>query len=185
MNKQNLTKISKFLSYVLRHKPEEIGLQLNSEGWAKISELIAGAERKGYHLNTECIYEIVATNDKKRFALSEDRQYIRAVQGHSTNTVDITFAEKTPPKTLYHGTASRNIDAIFREGLKPGSRQYVHLSDNTEIAKKVGMRYGKPVILKIDTEKMCNSGHIFYQAENKVWLTKAVPTEYISILDIK
>ena len=184
MNKpqQDLTKISKFLSFVLRHKPEAIGLQLDPQGWADIDELIAKAHQSGEMatLDRGLIETTVENNDKKRFVISEDGQCIRANQGHSIN-VDLQLTPKQPPDVLYHGTASRFLESIKAEGLKPGQRQYVHLSGDTETATQVGQRYGKPVVLVIDAKAMHQQSMTFYQADNGVWLTQQVAPNFITI----
>ena len=174
------TEVSKFLSYVLRHEPESIGLSLDREGWADIAELIAGAARGGQTLDEMLIRAVVETSDKKRFAISADGLRIRAVQGHSTDSVNIAFTEKQPPEILYHGTASRFIESIMREGLKPGQRQYVHLSMETGTAESVGKRYGAPVILRVRSGDMHDKGFKFFQAENGVWLVDHVPVEFLA-----
>lgn len=171
---------SKFLSYVLRHEPQAIGLTLDSEGWADIASLIAGAQQSGRELDVALIHAVVESSDKKRFAISEDGLRIRAVQGHSTDSVAITFAEKAPPEFLYHGTATRFLESIMQEGLKPGERQYVHLSEDVQTATAVGQRYGKPVVLKIEAVRMHQQGFKFFQAENEVWLTKEVQSSFIA-----
>lgn len=173
------TEVSKFLSYVLRHQPEAIGLRLDNEGWADIDTLIACAAREHVQLDRQLIQSVVENNDKKRFAISADGQRIRAVQGHSSRQVDITFIVTTPPEFLFHGTATRFVDAIREQGLIPGARQYVHLSDNETTAAEVGKRYGKPVVLKINALSMYEQNIEFYQAENGVWLTAAVPAKFI------
>lgn len=175
---QNIN-ISKFLSYVLRHKPEAIGLILDSEGWASIEALIVGAAKEGTELDLMTIQKVVETNDKKRFVISEDGLRIRAAQGHSTTIVSIQHIEKIPPEILYHGTATRFLNAILEQGLLSGSRHYVHLSENIDTALSVGQRYGKPIILKIKAFQMYQHGFKFFQAENDVWLTKHVPKEFI------
>jgi putative RNA 2'-phosphotransferase len=172
-------KISKFLSYVLRHKPEAIGLILDSEGWASIEALIAGAAKEGIELDLITLQKIVATNDKKRFVISEEGLRIRAAQGHSTAIVSIQHVEKIPPAVLYHGTATRFLNAILEQGLLAGSRHYVHLSESSETAFSVGQRYGKPIVLKIKALQMQQQGFSFFQAENNVWLTNHVPKEFI------
>jgi putative RNA 2'-phosphotransferase len=182
MNKQ-YTDVSKFLSYVLRHEPQAIGLKLDSEGWAEIALLIAGAQKAGHTLDVGLIRKVVETSDKKRFSISQDGLSIRAVQGHSTASVAITFAEKQPPEILYHGTATRFLDSILHEGLKPGERQYVHLSAETATAVAVGLRYGKPVVLKVEALQMHQQGFRFFQAENGVWLVDKVPVEYLCVGD--
>lgn len=175
---KNTIETSKFLSYVLRHQPESIGLELDSEGWARISSLIECAAAHGKALNLELIQIVVSSSDKKRFAISEDGFRVRAVQGHSTEKVNITFEEKAPPDFLYHGTATRFMDAIRAEGLRPGSRQYVHLSMDESTAISVGQRHGKPVVLKVRSADMHERGYFFFLAENGVWLTEAVPVQY-------
>ena len=179
MNKQH-TEISRFLSYVLRHEPQAIGLELDCEGWAQISDLIAGAKRSGHELDEASIRMIVESNDKKRFAISGDGLCIRAVQGHSTASVSIAFTEKVPPEILYHGTATRFVESIMSEGLKAGKRQYVHLSEDRQTAVAVGQRYGKPAVLEIRALRMHRQGSRFFQAENGVWLTGGVPSSFIS-----
>ncbi|MCU7937554.1 MAG: RNA 2'-phosphotransferase [Candidatus Thiodiazotropha sp. (ex Dulcina madagascariensis)] len=173
-------KISKFLSFVLRHKPEAIGLVLDEQGWAYIDELINKANQSGEvaALDRSLIQQVVDTNDKKRFVISEDRQRIRAAQGHSID-VDLQLKPATPPEFLYHGTATRFLDSILKEGLKPQQRQYVHLSKDIETATAVGQRYGKPVILKVKALFMYEQGFTFYLSVNGVWLTERVPITFI------
>lgn len=173
------TDTSKFLSYVLRHEPEAIELSLDKEGWAVIDDLILRAGNKGYALDKDLIFNVVESSEKKRFTISEDGLRIRAAQGHSTQQVNITYAEKTPPDILYHGTATRFIAQIREQGLLPLSRQYVHLSSDEDTAIQVGQRYGKPVLLKIKAVDMYEKGFKFYQADNGVWLTTHVPYEFI------
>jgi putative RNA 2'-phosphotransferase len=170
---------SKFLSFVLRHQPEAIGLALDAEGWGGVDDLIAGAARQGRQLSRELIEQVVATNDKKRFELSADGRRIRVVQGHSTRGVDRQFEPRQPPDVLFHGTASRFVAAISREGLKPGSRHYVHLSTDEQTARAVCLRYGLPVVLVVDADRMHAQGFVFHQAENGVWLTARVPPDFL------
>lgn len=177
MDKQ-LAETSKFLSYVLRHQPDAIGLKLDREGWGSIVQLIAGAATTGRQLDLNLIKQVVETNDKKRFAISEDGLRIRAVQGHSIESVAMSFQEKVPPAFLYHGTATRFLDSILKEGLRPGERQFVHLSEDIQTAAAVGQRYGKPVVLKVEALRMHQQGFKFYQAENGVWLTEKVPVNF-------
>ncbi len=168
---------SKYLSYILRHKPDSIGLELDPEGWANIDELLAKAD---IALTRDVLFETVANNDKKRFAISPDRAFVRANQGHSIK-VDLGLEPVEPPEFLYHGTATRFLDSIMKEGLLPQNRQYVHLSPDTETAISVGKRHGKPVILKIHAQDMHSAGQNFFQAANGVWLTPEVPTDALSI----
>ena len=172
-----LVTTSKFLSYVLRHKPDTIGLELDAEGWADVEELI---EKAGLPLTRALLEEIVATSDKKRFALSGDGRLIRANQGHSLK-VDLGLPASKPPQRLYHGTATRFLDSITQQGLISGNRQYVHLSGDEDTARSVGQRHGQPVILRIMSGSMHEEGFRFYQADNGVWLTDAVPVRFISL----
>lgn len=173
--KKQLTEASKFLSYVLRHQPDAIGITLDLEGWTDIDALIVAVKNDGKPFDLDLIQTVVATSDKKRFEISDDGFRIRAVQGHSTDRVDINYVAKMPPKLLYHGTATRFLDSIRKEGLRPGSRQYVHLSQDEQTALNVGQRHGKPIVLKIEALLMHEKGFNFYQAENGVWLTEHVP----------
>uniref|UniRef100_UPI0039EEB0F7 RNA 2'-phosphotransferase n=1 Tax=Bordetella sputigena TaxID=1416810 RepID=UPI0039EEB0F7 len=176
---------SKFLSYILRHAPESIGLSLDSDGWADISSLITLSSNHGHTLDRAALDRVVATSDKKRFAISEDGTRIRAVQGHSTPSVRREYPEKKPPPVLYHGTAIRFLESIQRQGLNAGARHHVHLSKDVSTALTVGRRHGKPVILEIQAEHMSQQGYKFYVAENDVWLTSEVPVEFISVLNAK
>ncbi|SEQ72382.1 RNA 2'-phosphotransferase [Pseudomonas sp. NFPP19] len=182
MSKQVIEDTSKFLSYVLRHEPQAIGLELDSEGWGDIDALISGAAKNGRQLSRELIELVVEGNDKKRFALSADSRRIRAVQGHSNKAVQLQLEAKQPPAVLFHGTATRFMDSINEKGLIPGSRHHVHLSQEIDTARAVGQRYGKVVILQIDAQAMQAQGFTFYQAENGVWLTDQVPVGFIKAL---
>lgn len=174
------TEISKFLSYVLRHAPESIGLSLNANGWADVDELLARAGQAGRHIDAATLRAVVAESDKQRFTLSEDGRRIRAVQGHSV-AVNLGLEPVAPPAHLYHGTATRNLNAILADGLKPGRRQQVHLSPDPDTARKVGARHGKPVVLVVDAARMHGDGLSFYRADNGVWLTDCVPELYLSL----
>ncbi|MBK1871288.1 RNA 2'-phosphotransferase [Taklimakanibacter albus] len=179
---KNITRLSKFLSYVLRHAPEEIGLVLGEGGWVATDDLIAKARANGQDLTPDILREIVATNDKKRFTLSPNGMRIRAAQGHSV-AVDLELAPAAPPAVLYHGTAAAVLDKILAEGLKPQARRHVHLSADRETARKVGMRHGKPVVLLVAASRMRDDGLFFYQADNGVWLTEAVAPHYLTVKD--
>ena len=178
MNKKN-TETSKYLSYILRHHPESIGLSLDKEGWAVISDLILLSTKESYNIDNDLLRSIVDNSDKKRFMISEDGLRIRASQGHSTQQVSIQYSKKTPPENLYHGTSARFISLIKEQGLIPKERQYVHLTEDKDTAYEVGQRYGKPIILRIKTMVMYQQGFNFYQAENGVWLTDSVPFQFI------
>jgi putative RNA 2'-phosphotransferase len=175
----DVTRTSKFLSFVLRHKPEAIGLVLDSEGWADIDALIACAAKDGTALDRPLIARVAETNDKKRFAISLDGRRIRAVQGHLTESVNLTHVENEPPAVLYHGTATRFLDSIMAKGLLAGSRHHVHLSPDAETATKVGQRHGQPVVLLVDAATMHASGTKFYLSDNGVWLTEHVPARFL------
>lgn len=177
-------KISKFLSYVLRHQPEAIGLTLDNEGWAEVDALLVAAQKHGQPFSRLQLQTVVDTNDKKRFTLSEDSQRIRAAQGHSTQQVAITYSPIEPPEFLFHGTALRFLDPILQHGLLPASRHHVHLSGDKKTAINVGKRHGKPVVLIIDAQKMHQEGYQFYQAENGVWLTESVPPRFFHCEEI-
>ena len=169
-----------FISLILRHKPEVIGITLDEHGWADIHALIDGINATGrHHLTQETLEEIVRTDEKQRYAFNEDHTRIRANQGHSIS-VDVELEQRTPPSVLYHGTGEKYADAIGREGLIPKSRLYVHLSSDMETARKVGCRHGRPVIYQVDCRRMVQDGFPFYLSANKVWLTKEVPARYLS-----
>ena len=177
--KRNI-KISKFLSLVLRHKPETIQIQLDENGWVNVNELIEKLNNYGKAIDFEILKYVVETNSKKRFAFNDDKTKIRASQGHSLQ-IDLNYEPIKPPNELYHGTSQRFLDSILKSGIEKRNRQHVHLSSDIETALKVGQRHGKPVILKIQTAKMHMDGHKFYLSENNVWLTDYVPVEYIKI----
>ena len=172
-----LQEISKFISLILRHKPEAIGITLDEHGWANVDELIAGIS-KTHTFNRDMLEEIVRTDNKQRYSFNEDKTLIRANQGHSI-PVDVELEEVVPPKYLYHGTGEKFRASIDAEGLKPKSRLYVHLSEDINTATKVGSRHGKPVVYRVFSGWMHKNGFRFYRSVNGVWLTKDVPTMYI------
>ena len=177
----NTQKVSKFLSYVLRHRPDEIGLVLDANGWAPVAELIERARTGAppVMLTEELIRDVVRSNDKQRFALSEDGTRIRANQGHSVD-IDLSLEPVQPPEVLFHGTATRFLEPIRQEGLKPMERRHVHLSPDEVTATKVGQRHGKPVILRVKAGEMWRAGQAFYLSANGVWLTERVEPRFIS-----
>lgn len=170
---------SKFLSLVLRHKPDEIGIALDAQGWTDVDTLLSRAAAHGVALTRPELDTIVAESPKKRFTLSGDGTRIRAAQGHSV-PVDLGLTPCAPPDVLYHGTAAANLAAIRAEGLNPGARQQVHLSPDAETARTVGMRHGKPQVLNVDARGMHRDGHSFFRADNGVWLTDTVPPQYLA-----
>ena len=175
---KKIEKLSKFLSLVLRHKPEQIGIALDEHGWANVNELIAGFKKSGREMTAEILAEIVATDNKQRYSYNDDKTLIRANQGHSI-PVDVELKEMDPPPCLYHGTAMLFVPRIMKEGLKPMSRLYVHLSKDIATAKNVGKRHGTPKVLRVNSFRMAKDGIKFYLSENGVWLTKYVDPKYL------
>jgi putative RNA 2'-phosphotransferase len=179
MDDQRRTAASKFLSYVLRHQPEAVGIALDAGGWVPVDMLLDACARHGRQLSRADLDEVVATNPKQRFALSEDGRRIRANQGHST-AVDLGYEPAEPPAVLFHGTVARLLPSIRAEGLQRMQRHHVHLSPDEATARAVGARRGKPVILRIDARSMREAGHLFFHTPNGVWLTDTVPASFIS-----
>lgn len=175
-----LKDISKYMSLILRHKPETIGISLDEHGWANVEELIAGIA-KNNEFNMEILEEIVRTDEKQRYSFNDDKTLIRANQGHSI-LVDVELEEKEPPEILWHGTGEKFVVAIDAEGLISKSRLYVHLSKDEDTAIKVGARHGKPVIYNVLAKQMYEDGYKFYLSVNGVWLTKDVPVKYLKKL---
>lgn len=180
-NQKNLVNISKFLSLVLRHQPETIGIELDENGWVDVDELIVKANSYGIKFDREVLDNLVATNSKKRFAFNETLQKIRASQGHSVE-IELGYASQKPPEILYHGTAEKSVQSILETGLEKKSRQHVHLSIDIETAVKVGQRHGKPVIFEVLAQQMSSDGFQFFVSDNGVWLTDNVPNRYLQPL---
>lgn len=178
MANKNLRKLSKFLSLILRHKPQTVGLELDAQGWADTDTLIEKISQHRFAITREDLEWVVEHNDKKRFVFSEDGSKIRANQGHSLK-IDLALPPVTPPEVLYHGTAERNLDSIRESGLLKRKRHHVHLSGDTETALNVGKRYGKPVLLIVRAGEMHTAGHPFFCSENGVWLTEHVAPDFI------
>jgi len=181
-NRIRLISIAKYISLILRHKPETIGITLDEHGWANVNELITGIAKKR-HFSRDMLEEIVFSDEKQRFSFSEDGTFIRANQGHSV-PVDVELEEKEPPCCLYHGTGEKYVSSINELGLVPKSRLYVHLSADLYTAEKVGSRHGKPVVYEIQAQKMNQDGYNFYRSVNGVWLTSKVPKEYLMKLNL-
>lgn len=177
---QDIVRLSRFLSLILRHDPGHVGLTLDAGGWADVDELLAKVAKAGRGFTRQELERIVTENNKQRFRFNADGTRIRANQGHSID-VDLGLETQTPPATLYHGTATRFLDSIRREGLNRRSRHHVHLSSDIGTAQKVGQRHGTPVILIVDAVAMWADGYQFYHSDNGVWLTEAVPVAYLSI----
>ena len=167
---------SKYISLILRHKPEVIGITLDEHGWADVDALIEGVNQT-HPLNRKILEEIVAEDEKQRYAFNEDHTKIRASQGHSI-PVDVELEEVIPPDILFHGTGEKYVSSIEKEGLIPKNRLYVHLSSDAETAYKVGSRHGRPVVYTIKSGLMHQDGYVFYRSANGVYLTKHVPVKY-------
>lgn len=178
---KSLTQMSKLIAMVLRHKPEELGLTMDEHGWVGTEALIEKLNAI-QPFDMSMLEEIVNTDSKKRYSFNADKSCIRANQGHSI-PVNLELQPQRPPEILWHGTATRFMESIERQGLIPGQRQYVHLSDNLDTAIAVGKRHGSPVVYEVGAGKMHRAGHAFYRSENGVWLTDAVPAEYMKRMD--
>lgn len=177
-----LDNLSKYISLVLRHRPEEAGIGLDEHGWADVEALIAGMNAGGRKIDREILEEIVRTDKKQRYSFNEDGRLIRANQGHSI-PVDVELAKQVPPEYLYHGTAARFLESIRQQGLLPMSRLYVHLSGDVDTARVVGKRHGRLVVLKIRSGDMHRDGIPFYRSRNGVWLAKKVDAKYLEQLE--
>ena len=168
------------MSLILRHNPSIIGLKLDVNGWANVDELIAKCAAKGKRFGIEDLKYVVANCEKQRYTFNKDCTKVRANQGHSIN-VNLELEPQKPPEMLFHGTASRNVDSILKDGIQKRNRQYVHLSIDIETATQVGQRHGKVVLLKIKSDKMDEDGFKFYLSKNNVWLTDYIEPKYIEL----
>lgn len=179
---RRLERLSKFISMILRHKPQVIGITLDEHGWADVDELIKGINETGEEVkfSKDTLEIIVKTDKKQRYSFSQDKTLIRANQGHSI-PVDVELEKKEPPKVLYHGTGVKSVKAIQEQGLLPMERLYVHLSIDVKTATNVGKRHGTPVIFQVNAEQMQKDGYDFFQSVNGVWLTKEVPAKYLEL----
>ena len=175
---ERLVKLGRFISLILRHSPETIGIKLDEKGWADVEELIILMNKNRRKIDIDTLKEIVETNNKKRYEFSDDFKKIRACQGHSIN-VDVELEQAVPPEFLYHGTAVKNIESIKKDGIKKASRQHVHLSSDYNTAYNVGKRHGKPYIIKVLSGKMGKDRKKFYISKNEVWLSDDLETEYL------
>lgn len=180
MKDNRLVKISKYLSYHLRHHPDKIGISLAPGGWVDVDELLDACRRDSFYVSRTELNKVVAHNDKQRFSFDETDTKIRANQGHSVE-IDLQLAAAIPPDVLYHGTGHKAVKSIWREGLQKMSRHHVHLSPDLVTAKKVGARHGTPVVFTINTLGMLRDGYTFYCSDNGVWLVDSVPPEYLEL----
>ncbi len=177
----NLTKVSRFLSLVLRHHPETIDLHLDRNGWVAVDELLLKMKKR-FPISREILEEIVRADNKQRYAFDENHMRIRANQGHSIS-VDVELEEREPPEFLYHGTGEKYVTSINEKGLLPMSRLFVHLTEDQKTAREVGKRHGKPVIYRVRSGNMHEKGRLFYRSANHVWLTKEVPVSFLNLMD--
>lgn len=176
-SRKDLDRVSKFISLILRHQPEAVGITLDEHGWADVDALIRGIQKTRV-FDREMLEEIVETDKKKRYSFSEDKRLIRANQGHSI-PVDVELPVALPPEILYHGTGQKYVESIDRTGLIPKGRLYVHLSGDVDTARRVGSRHGRPVVYRIRSGQMQRDGYVFYRSVNGVWLTNEVPVKYL------
>jgi len=177
-------RLSKFLSLILRHKPETINIKLDENGWADITSLIDLSVPNGYNYTLEILEDIVANNDKKRFTFNDNKTKIRANQGHSIK-VDLDLKPIAPPEVLFHGTGEKFVESIEQTGLLKQNRQHVHLSLDKATAISVGRRHGKPALFRVNSSDMQKEGYKFYLSKNKVWLTDKVPTNFLARTEVK
>ena len=180
MDKERHKRISRFLSYVLRHHPESVGVTMDAGGWVEVSALLDGCQKAGKPINLQQLRAVVRENDKQRLSFSDDDARIRASQGYSV-AVDLGYEETVPPEILYHGTARKNVESIKKQGLRRGGRHHVHLSPDARTAERVGRRHGKAVVLEIRAGRMHREGHKLYLSAKGVWLTDAVPPKYVNL----
>ena len=178
----DVTRLSKRLSYWLRHRPDEAGLTLDGAGWADVAAVLAAFAASGLAVDREALARVVEDNDKQRFELSPDGLSIRARQGHSIK-VEAGWEEREPPEVLYHGTVEKVLDAIFTQGLRPMARHHVHLSADLETARRVGTRRGKPMILEVAARECRGAGHAFHLSANGVWLVDTVPPRFLRLIE--
>ncbi|NNE01427.1 MAG: RNA 2'-phosphotransferase [Pirellulaceae bacterium] len=178
MNTKEQKKISKFLSLVLRHRPEKIGIALDDAGWVDVDVLLTAINQHSRALTLDQLECVVRENDKQRFIFSDDQQRIRANQGHSV-PVDLDHESAVPPDVLLHGTPERFVAAIAKQGLEKMQRHHVHLHADSAVANAVGARRGKAVLLRIRSGEMHRAGHRFWVTPNQVWLVDHVPAEFI------
>lgn len=174
------TSLSKLLSFLLRHRPQAVGLRLSAEGWVSVDELISALAAHGHTVDRATLERIVAESDKQRFAFSSDGRLMRANQGHSVS-IDLGLTPEQPPDVLFHGTVARYLAAIRAQGLLKGKRHHVHLSATIEVARSVGGRRGVPTVLRVDAAAMARDGYLFYRSQNGVWLTEHVPPQFLVI----
>lgn len=182
LDEKDIARISRFLSLVLRHKPETIGLYINEHGWADVEELMSKMNTHNLKITRDTLNKVVAINNKQRFSFNDDNTKIRANQGHSI-AVELHLKEAIPPLYLYHGTGEKAVASILKTGLQKKDRHHVHLSLDIQTAISVGKRHGKPKVLSVAARQMQRDGYKFYLSENNVWLAEFVPIQYLKLLE--
>ena len=178
--RRELIGLSKLLSLALRHDPSALALEVDAAGWTQVDALVEAVRVRHPGFSRAVLEELVATNEKRRFVLSGDGLRIRAAQGHSIG-IDLGLPPAVPPVLLFHGTASRSLASIREQGLRPGGRDYVHLSADADAAAHVGSRHGRPVVLVVEARRMAEAGHTFHVAQNGVWLVRDVPVRFLRL----
>jgi putative RNA 2'-phosphotransferase len=181
VSRGDVVRASKRLSFVLRHRPDSVGIRLDEAGWVDVDDLLSALAAHGLALSRADLDRVVAANDKQRFAYDATGTRIRASQGHSV-AVDLGYSPAAPPDELFHGTVERFLPAILTEGLRPGRRHAVHLSPDVATARTVGGRRGRPAVLRVDAAGMAADGHAFSRSANGVWLVDAVPARYLAVI---
>lgn len=175
---------SRQLSYLLRHKPDAFDCVIDAQGWVSIQSVLAGLQAKGTRITVQTLEDIVASDAKGRYSYSNDGLHIRANQGHSLKSVNITFVQRLPPPKLYHGTTAQAVEAIMVDGLRPMQRRFVHLTSGIQVAQEVGARRKQPIaVLEVDAQRMAEEGFRFLQSDNEVWLLAHVPAKYLSVVE--
>jgi putative RNA 2'-phosphotransferase len=182
VRRDDVVRVSKRLSFVLRHRPDSVGLALDAAGWADVGALLAALAAHGLPLTRADLDRVVAGNDKRRFAYDDSGTHIRASQGHSV-PVALGYAPERPPDVLFHGTPVANLPAVLAEGLRPGRRHAVHLSVDEGTARTVGERRGRAAVLRVDAAGLAAAGAVFTRSANGVWLVDAVPPAHLAVLD--
>ncbi|MEV7662797.1 RNA 2'-phosphotransferase [Paenarthrobacter sp. NPDC089316] len=176
-------KLSRAVSHALRHEPWLYELELDGEGWTPVEDLLQalrGESPDWVNLDVTDLEGMLLSSPKRRHELDGGR--IRALYGHSVPT-RILKPQESPPQKLFHGTSRESLEAIQSEGLRPMGRQYVHLSENIEMAKQVGQRKDTaPVVLRIDSAAAHGENVSFYRGGEKVWLADSVPAAFISVI---
>ena len=175
---RNLVKLSKFLSLILRHKPQTVGLRLDETGWADVGELIDLVSQQGIHISRELLEEIVGNSEEKSFIFNADKSRIRSYQEQSSKA-DLALISEQPPQYLFYCTTTRFLATMRSQGLMPGNQSHVQLSPDELVAIQRGQRYGQSIVLTIKAAEMFRAGHPFYRSDQGVWLTETVPPWYI------